>query len=97
MKTKDVPALVMLLAGCVYCILGILYKIPLMDFTVQLLIVLLIFWVFGGIVKMVLDRYMGEIVVESEEESEETDGEESDEDAEGEESAESEEGDTEEE
>ena len=67
MKTKDVPAIIMLLAGGVYCLFGILYKIPLMDFLIQLLTILLIFWVFGGIVKMVLDHFMGEFEVKQEE------------------------------
>lgn len=61
MKTKEIPALVMLLAGGVYCLIGIRYQIPLMDFSVQLLVVLLIFWMIGGIVRMILDRFMGEI------------------------------------
>ena len=73
MKTKDIPAMVMLLAGGVYCLIGIRYQIPLMDFLVQLLIVLLIFWIIGGIVRMVLDRFMGEIEDKSKsEEDEET-------------------------
>lgn len=71
MKTKDVPAIIMLLAGGVYCLFGILYKIPLVEFLMHLLIILLIFWIFGGIVKMVLDRFMGEIVVKKEEEDSE--------------------------
>ena len=70
MKTKDIPAMVMLLAGGVYCLIGIRYQIPLMDFSVQLLIVLLIFWMMGGIVRMVLDKFMGEI--EDKAETEET-------------------------
>ena len=81
MKTKDVPAIVMLLAGGVYCLFGILYKIPLMEFLTNLLIILIVFWMFGGIVKMVLDRFMGEIKVKEEEgensESEESEGEDS--------------------
>ena len=61
MKTKEIPAIVMLLAGGVYCLIGIRYQIPLMDFTVQLLVVLLVFWIIGGIVRIVLDRFMWEI------------------------------------
>ena len=81
MKTKDVPAIVMLLAGLVYCLFGILYNIPLTEFLVQLLVILLIFWVFGGILKMVLDHFMGEIEVkEEEEDSEASDDEESEDD-----------------
>lgn len=78
MKTKDIPAIVMLLAGGVYCLLGILYQIPLMDFLVQLLIVLLLFWIIGGIIRMILDKFMGEIedkAKEDEEEAEEKDAE----------------------
>lgn len=83
MKTKDVPAIVMLLAGGVYCLFGILYKIPLMEFLTNLLIILIVFWILGGIVKMVLDRFMGEINVKEEKvensESEESESNENDE------------------
>lgn len=78
MKTNGVSAIIMLLAGGVYCLLGILYQMPLMDFLVQLLLVLLIFWMLGGIVRLVLDRFLGEVAVkakEEEQEAEETDAE----------------------
>lgn len=78
MKTNGVPAIIMLLAGGVYCLLGIFYQIPLTSFWVQLLLVLLVFWMLGGIVRMVLDRFMGEIAdkaKEEEQEAEETDAE----------------------
>lgn len=68
MKTKDVPAIIMLLAGGVYCLFGILHQIPLTEFLLHLLAILLIFWMFGGIIKMVLDRFMGELVEEKEDE-----------------------------
>ena len=81
MKTKDIPAIVMLLAGGVYCLIGIRYQIPLMDFLVNLLIILIFFWMFGGIIRMVLDRFMGEIEDKTEaveeEEADETDAKES--------------------
>ena len=69
--------MVMLFAGGVYCLLGILCQIPLMEFSVQLLIVLLLFWMMGGIVRMVLDKFVGEIEDDKEEEVEdkETEGE----------------------
>ena len=76
MKTKDVPAIIMLLAGSVYCLFGVVYKIPLMEFLIHLLGILLFFWMFGGIVRMVLDRFMGEIVVKKEEELEDSEEEE---------------------
>ena len=92
MKTKEVPALVMLSAGGVYCLIGIRYQIPLMDFTVQLLVVLLIFWMIGGIVRMFLDKFMGEIEdkTEVEESTDETDAEEESEGEDSEEENESE-------
>ncbi len=71
MKTKGIPAMVMLAAGGVYCLLGILYQIPLMDFMVQLLIVLFVFWILGGIVRLLLDKFMGEIEDKAKEEEEE--------------------------
>lgn len=99
MKTKEIPAIVMLLAGGVYCLLGIYYQIPLMEFSVQLLIVLLIFWVFGGIVRMFLDKNMGEIEDKTkvEEEEEETEESTSEEDSEKTEDSEKEESDSDEE
>ena len=44
MKTNYVPAIVMLLAGAVYCLCGLMSGTPLFEFTVQLLIVLLVFY-----------------------------------------------------
>lgn len=85
MKTKGIPAIVMLAAGGVYCLLGILYQIPLMEFMVQLLIVLLVFWILGGIVRILLDKFMGEIEDKAkteEEEAEENDAEEESEESE---------------
>lgn len=68
MKTNYVPAIVMLLAGAIYCLFGIYNQVELMDFTVQLLIVLLVFYILGGIVRMVLDKFMGEVIVKDENE-----------------------------
>lgn len=61
MKTNYVPAIVMLLAGAVYCLCGLMSGTPLFEFTVQLLIVLLVFYVLGGIIRIVLDKFMGEV------------------------------------
>ena len=89
MKTKDIPAIVMLSAGGVYCLLGILYQIPFLNFSIQLLSVLLIFWIIGGIIRMVFDRNFGEIEGTSEEEMEDEETEEKDADGETQESDES--------
>ena len=68
MKTNYVPAIVMLLAGAVYCLCGIMSRTPLLDFSVQLLIVLLVFYILGGIIRIVLDKFMGEVGTKAEEE-----------------------------
>lgn len=89
MKTKDLPAIVMLLAGAVYCLIGIRDKVDLWDFTLTLFIVLLVFYILGGIVKVILDKCMVILADKPEEEEEtdkegkkeETDKEESEEDA----------------
>lgn len=58
MKTKDLPAIVMLLAGGVYCVIGIIYRIPLFDFVLHLLIILILFWIIGGILRWILDCFL---------------------------------------
>lgn len=72
MKTNYIPAIVMLLAGAVYCLVGISAQASLMDFTVQLFIVLLVFYILGGIVKMVLDKFMGKLEEKKEEDDAES-------------------------
>ncbi len=72
MKTNYVPAIVMLSAGLVYCLIALRDHIGLMIFTKQLLIVLVVFWVLGGVVKIVLDKTMI-VAVDDEETSQEQD------------------------
>lgn len=56
MKTKPIPAIVMLLAGFVTCIMSIYNHLSLKTFTKTLLLVLIIFYLFGIIIKIVLDK-----------------------------------------
>ncbi|MDD6056684.1 MAG: hypothetical protein PUB98_00250 [Clostridiales bacterium] len=56
MKTRTIPALIMLLAGAVACVAGIMAKLEIVSFTKMLLIVLVVFYILGCIVKIVLDR-----------------------------------------
>lgn len=56
MKTKPIPAIVMLLAGFVTCIMSIYNRLNLKTFTKTLLLVLIIFYLFGVIIKIVLDK-----------------------------------------
>ena len=56
MKTNNVPALVMLSAGLVDCVIAIKMGHPLWPFTRQLLLVLIIFYILGSIIRVILDR-----------------------------------------
>ncbi len=82
MKTKSVPALIMLLAGAIACIAGIASHLDVAGFVKMLLIVLIVFYLLGCIVKMILDSNF------KTEEKETTDGEAESEQGETEENAE---------
>lgn len=58
LKTNYLPALIMLLAGFIYCLFGIKNGVPALDFTVQLLIVLLVFYILGGIIRLLFEHLM---------------------------------------
>lgn len=70
MKTKPIPAIIMLVAGFVACIAGMNAHMEVADFLKMLLIVLIVFYVLGCIVKQIIDKNFMEI------EDETTDGEE---------------------
>jgi phosphotransferase system glucose/maltose/N-acetylglucosamine-specific IIC component len=55
MKTKNLPAIIMLVAGFIDCILAIVYHLSLWEFTKQLLLVLIIFYLIGCAVQIVID------------------------------------------
>lgn len=56
MKTNYLPAIIMLCAGFVDCLMAIKNHLSLKDFTIELLIVLVVFYVAGVIAKTVLDH-----------------------------------------
>ncbi len=56
MKTKHIPALVTLLAGAVAALLMWLWKVDFFTFTRNLLIVLVIFYILGIVIKVILDH-----------------------------------------
>ncbi len=55
MKTKPIPAIIMLIAGFITCLYGLLYHVDLFHFTKNLLIVLVVFYILGSVVKLILD------------------------------------------
>ncbi len=75
MNTKYIPAVIMLLGGLVYCIVGIYNKDEFTwGYTLLLLLVLVIFYIIGSIAKAILDKYVpipSEEEVEAETESNE--------------------------
>lgn len=76
MKTKSIPAFIMLLAGAIACIAGIASHLDVAGFVKMLLIVLIVFYFLGCIVKIILDSSF------KEEDKETTDGENASEDQE---------------
>lgn len=56
MKTNNIPALITLSAGAIYCIIGLSNHYEAMTFVRELLIVLIIFFVLGSLVKTILDK-----------------------------------------
>lgn len=71
LKTKPVPAIVMLLAGLIASISTYVQRIPTKDSLIIILVVLIVFLILGNIIKMLLDKIEIVIPVEEEEVSEE--------------------------
>lgn len=72
MKTRALPAIIMLLAGFIACLAGIRAHMEVTDFMKMLFWVLVIFLVIGCLAKAVIDHFFAET-----QEEETTDGEES--------------------
>lgn len=70
MKTKQVPAIVMLVAGFMTCIVSIFQGLEADKFLKILLIVLVSFYILGGVIKIILDQSF--IEAKKKEASEET-------------------------
>jgi large-conductance mechanosensitive channel len=71
MKTNHIPAIVMLSAGFIVCIFNIRKSVSLFEFTRQLLIVLVVFLIIGGVVKFILDKAMTAMADKTEENTDE--------------------------
>lgn len=56
MKTKQVPAIVMLVAGFITCIVSIFQGLEADKFLKILLIVLVSFYILGGVIKIILEQ-----------------------------------------
>lgn len=82
MKTKSVPAIIMLIAGFIACVMGMITHMEVAGFMKMLLIVLIVFYILGCIVKLVLDKNFAEMQDEETTDGEETENEEESLDAE---------------
>ena len=73
MKTKSIPVILMLVAGAIACVVGLLNQYDTTDFFAMVLIVLVVFYIFGNIVKVIIDKNFSEVALKTEtsEESEE--------------------------
>ena len=76
MKTKSVPAIIMLIAGFIACIAGMIAHMDVAGFMKMLLIVLILFYILGCIVKLILDKNFAKVQEEETTDGEETEGEE---------------------
>lgn len=56
MKTKQIPAIIMLVAGFITCVISIFQRLEADRFLKLLLLVLICFYILGGIVKLVIDK-----------------------------------------
>lgn len=73
MKTKRIPAMVMLVGGSVTCIVTYLNRYNLEDMLYALIISLIVFYILGLVIEYLFEKY--EIGKEEEEETEALDGE----------------------
>ena len=89
MKTKSIPAIVMLSAGFIACIAGMSAHMEVADFMKMLLVVLLLFYILGCFMQMIIDKNFKEKQDEETTDGEEhpAEGEEASEDAEEQEEA----------
>lgn len=72
MKTKSVPAVIMLIAGFIACVAGMIAHMEVAGFMKMLLVVLILFYILGCIVKLVLDKNFAEMQDEETTDGEET-------------------------
>ena len=70
MKTKQVPAMIMLIAGLVVSIVAVITHMETMQFLKILVIVLIVFYIAGCVVKVILDKNFKEEVEDAGSETE---------------------------
>ena len=66
MKTKHVPAIVMLTAGLIVCVISIAQHMEFGEFVTTLFLVLICFYILGCVAKVILDKNFPEETDEAE-------------------------------
>ena len=61
MKTKSIPVTLMLVAGAIACVLGFVNRYDTTDFFVMVLMVLVVFYILGSIIKVIIDKNFSEV------------------------------------
>ena len=67
MKTKQVPAIVMLTAGLIVCVISIAQHMEFGEFVTTLFLVLICFYILGCVAKVILDKNFAEETEETDE------------------------------
>ena len=78
MKTRPIPVIIMLTAGFVACIVGIIQRMDMEIFVKTVLVAMVIFLLLGQVVRIILERNIQKMadIVEEPEDSEENSDEE---------------------
>ena len=67
MKTKQVPAIVMLTAGLIVCVISIAQHMEFGEFVTTLFLVLICFYILGCVAKVIFDKNFAEETEETDE------------------------------
>lgn len=67
MKTRPIPAIIMLIAGFIACVFGIIQHLEMEMFLKTVLISMIVFLIIGQGVRIVLDRNIGKMADKKEE------------------------------
>lgn len=74
MNTREIPKVIMLAGGCVSCLLSLLKHSSLRDMLIALLITLVVFYVFGLIIRAIVEKGFENVLNPKAEDEEEKDG-----------------------
>lgn len=71
MNTKAIPVIIMLIGGCVSCAASLIRGVSMHSMLFALIITLIIFYILGHIIRIVINKFFGNILNPETEKSEE--------------------------